>query len=316
MSWIEQFIPKKESFKNLDYKRIVKEYGLIALGTFIMAVGFVIFISPLKLAPGGVYGIAIILHHLFNFPIGLSGICLDLPLLIIGTLWLGPKFGAKTLFGIVTLSGFISILEFTYGYDPLIPISPDMPSVPDPSANFIIALCGGVLLGVGLGLIFKSRATSGGTDIIASIIAKYVKHIPIGTILMIVDSIIVLVALVAFNDWTVPLYSWLIIYVTGVVIDKVIAGYTAGKALLIISDKHEQIKDEILNKMHRGGTYLKAEGMYSGRDKKIIYTTLTSKEIPGLVTKVHHIDPEAFISIVDVAEALGEGFTPLEERAL
>ena len=100
MSWIEQFIPKKESFQNIDYKKLIKEYGLIALGTFIMAVGFVIFISPLKLAPGGVYGIAIILHHLFNFPIGLSGICLDLPLLVIGTLWLGPKFGAKTLFGI------------------------------------------------------------------------------------------------------------------------------------------------------------------------------------------------------------------------
>ena len=92
---------KKEK---LTPKQILQEYGLIVLGTFIMAIGYVVFVSPLKLAPGGVYGIAIILHHLFNFPIGLSGICLDLPLLLIGTLWLGPKFGLKTVVGIVSLS--------------------------------------------------------------------------------------------------------------------------------------------------------------------------------------------------------------------
>lgn len=304
---------KNINFKNLDYKRIAKEYGCIVLGTFIMAVGFVIFISPLKFAPGGVYGIAIILHHLFNFPIGLSGICLDLPLLLIGTLWLGPHFGFKTLFGIVTLSGFVSLLEFTYGYAPLIATAAD-PMVAEPSANFIFAVCGGVLLGIGLGFIFRSRATSGGTDIIASIIAKYVKHIPIGTLLMIVDSIIVLVALIAFEDWTVPLYSWLIIYVTGVVIDKFIAGFKSGKAVIVISDKHTEIREKILFEMHRGGTYLNGEGMYSGEAKKVIFSALSSKEIPILLNYIHKIDPDAFISIVDVTAAIGEGFTTIEEN--
>ncbi len=221
---------KKIDWKNIDWKKFFKDYGLIVLGTFIMSIGYVIFVSPLKLAPGGVYGIAIILHHVFNFPIGLSGICLDLPLLLIGTLWLGPKFGAKTLVGVITLPAFISMWEGIYGYAPLISL-PGQPMTPDPSANFIIALCGGVIIGIGLGLIFKTRATSGGSDIIAMIIGKYVKHIPLGTLLIIVDSTIVLAALAAFKDWTIPLYSWLIIYVTGIVMDKVIAGFHSSKAV-------------------------------------------------------------------------------------
>ena len=102
-------------------KELVKDYCMILLGTAIMAVGYVVFVSPLKLAPGGVYGIAIILHHLFNFPIGLSGLCLDLPLLLIGTLWLGPKFGAKTVASVLALPAFISVLEYFYGYEPLPP---------------------------------------------------------------------------------------------------------------------------------------------------------------------------------------------------
>ncbi len=172
MARIQEF---KEAFslkgKKINPKELIKESGLIVLGTFIMAIGLVVFISPLRLAPGGVYGIAIILHHLFEFPIGWSGIALDIPLLIIGTLWLGPKFGLKTVIGIVSLSLSITLLEHLYGYDPLIT---------DPSADFIMALFGGVFIGVGLGLIFKTRATSGGTDIIATIISKYFKHIPLG----------------------------------------------------------------------------------------------------------------------------------------
>ncbi len=298
--------------KQINWKKKLTEYSLILIGTFIMAVGFIVFISPLKLAPGGVYGIAIILHHLFNFPIGLSGICLDLPLLLIGTLWLGGKFGFKTLVGIVSLSGFNTLMEFLYGYDPLITLPGT--NIADPSATFILGLCGAVLLGIGLGFIFKSRATSGGTDIIAMIIGKYLKHIPIGTILICVDSVIVLGALAAFRDWTIPLYSWMIIYVTGIVIDKIIAGFTICKSVLIISDKHDEISDKLLNELHRGGTYLKGEGMYNHTDKKIIFTSITPKQLPILMDMVYDVDPEAFISVIDAAETIGRGFTPLQEK--
>lgn len=294
---------------------IAKNYLLILVGTFIMSIGFVVFISPLKLAPGGVYGIAIILHHVFNFPIGLSGICLDLPLLLIGTLWLGPKFGAKTLVGVISLPTFISFWEKIYGYAPLIAL-PNDPMTPDPSAVFILALFGGVIIGLGLGLIFKSRATSGGTDIIAMILGKYLKHIPLGTLLIIVDSTIVLAALATFKDWTIPLYSWLVIYVTGVVMDKVIAGFRSNKALLIISEKYEEIRQRILDEMGRGGTYLKGEGMYNHDEKKIIFTSISSKELPILIHYIHEIDANAFLTILDASETLGDGFNSLKEKAL
>lgn len=306
---------KNISLKNVNWKQTLQTYLLIVVGTFIMSIGFVVFISPLKLAPGGVYGIAIILHHLFNFPIGLSGICLDLPLLLIGTLWLGPKFGVKTLVGVITLPAFISLWEKIYGYAPLIAMA-DNPMVPDPSATFILALCGGVLVGLGLGLIFKTRATSGGTDIIAMIIGKYVKHIPLGTLLIIVDSTVVLAALAAFKDWTIPLYSWLIIYVTGIVMDKVIAGFSSNKAVLIISDQYEEIRQHIFDELDRGGTYLNGEGMYNHDEKKVIFTSISRKQLPVLIHFVHEIDPKAFISVLDASETLGDGFMSLKEKAL
>ena len=306
---------KKIDWKNIDWKEFFKTYALIVLGTFIMSIGYVVFVSPLKLAPGGVYGIAIILHHLFNFPIGLSGICLDIPLLVIGTLWLGPKFGAKTIVGGIKPPAFISLWEKIYGYEPLISL-PGQPMTPDPAANFIVALCGGVIIGIGLGLIFKTRATSGGSDIIAMIIAKYVKHIPLGTLLIIVDSTIVLAALVAFKDWTIPLYSWLIIYVTGIVMDRVIVGFHSNKVVLIVSDYYDEIRQHIFDELDRGGTFLNGEGMYNNDEKKIIFTSISRKQLPVLVHFVHEIDPKAFVSILDASETLGNGFTSLREKAL
>ncbi len=306
---------QKLNLKQINWKETIKTYLLIILGTFIMSIGFVVFISPLKLAPGGVYGIAIILHHVFNFPIGLSGVCLDLPLLLIGTLWLGPKFGVKTLVGVITLPAFISMWEKIYGYAPLIASASD-PMVADPSATFILALFGGVLIGLGLGLIFKTRATSGGTDIIAMIIGKYVKHIPLGTLLIIVDSTIVLAALAVFKDWTIPLYSWLVIYVTGLVMDKVIAGFSSNKAVLIISDQYEEIRQHIFDELDRGGTYLDGEGMYNHDEKKVIFTSISPKQLPILIHFVHEIDPKAFISVLDASETLGDGFMSLKEKAL
>lgn len=297
-------------------KELIKEYSSIIIGTFLMAVGLVVFISPLKLAPGGVYGIAIILHHIFDFPIGLSGIALDIPLLLLGTWILGPKFGVKTIVGIISLSGFITLLEFAYGYDPLIAIMENNVLIPDPAANFILSLFGGVFVGVGLGFVFKARATSGGTDIIAMVFKKYFKYIPMGTMIIIVDSIIVLVALAVFQDWSIPLYSWFVIYVVGFTVDKVISGISRRKAVIVVSDHHDKIKEFIINDLERGGTFLQGEGMYNQAEKKIIFTTMSSKELPSLLHHIHEADPKAFISILDASEVFGEGFNSLREKAL
>ena len=173
-----------------------------------------------------------------------------------------------------------------------------------------------MFIGIGLGVVFKTRATSGGTDIIAMIIGKYVKHIPIGTLLIIVDSCVVLLALAVFKDWTIPLYSWLIIYVSGYVVDKVIAGFKSGKVVLIISDHYNEIRDRIFSDLDRGGTFLHGEGMYNNAEKKIIFLSISRKELPQLIYFVHEIDPNAFLSILEASETLGYGFQSLREQAL
>ena len=279
-------------------------YILIIVGSFIMAVGYVIFISPLKLAPGGVYGIAIILHHNFSFPIGLSGICLDLPLLLIGTLVLGAKFGAKTLVGIISLSVSISIMEYLYKYEPLIS---------DPSTFFVQAVFGGVITGVGLGMIFKTKATSGGTDIIATILKRYT-NLSLGYSLIIVDSIVVLAALIVFNDWSIPLYSWIVIYVCSTIADKIAKGLNPTQTVLIISDKYEEILKKIIDDMGRGATLIQAQGAFSGSDKKIVFTNISIREVASIRRYIRHIDPMAFVTVIEANEVIGDGFKSIHEK--
>lgn len=279
-------------------------YILIITGSFIMAVGFVVFVSPLKLAPGGVYGVAIILHHHFNFPIGLSGICLDLPLLLLGTLILGAKFGAKTLIGIISLSASISLMEYLYKYEPLIS---------DPSTFFVQAVFGGVIIGIGLGLIFKTKATSGGTDIIATILKRYT-NLSIGYSLIIVDSVVVFAALIAFSDWSIPLYSWIVIYVASTIADKIAKGLNPTQTVLIISDKYEEILKKIIADMERGATLINAQGAFSGSDRKIIFTNISIREVATVRRYIRHIDPMAFVTVIEANEVIGYGFKSIHER--
>jgi len=138
----------------------------------------------------------------------------------------------------------------------------------------------------------------------------------LGTLLILIDSAVVLIALAAFKDWTIPLYSWLVIYVTGVVVDKVISGFRSAKAVIIISDHYMEIRDKIIQELDRGGTYLHGEGMYNNAEKKIIYTSISRKQLPQLIHFIHDIDSSAFISVLDSSETLGEGFTSLKEKVL
>ena len=274
-----------------------KVYSLILIGTFIMSAGFVLFISPYKLVPGGVYGIAIILHHSLGLPIGIIGLALDIPLTLIGIKALGPRFGIKTVVGFISTAAWISLLEFTYGYKPLVVNEPLLSSI-----------YGGALIGVGLGMVFKAKATSGGTDIIAMILAKYIK-LPVGQLLIIVDSVVVIGGLMAFGDWKIPLLSWLIIFLVGKIIDTIVEGTGYDKSVMIISEKHEVIRDKILIDLNRGGTFLNGSGMYNGVDKKIIMTVINRREVIILKDFISKVDPDAFVMVSDTNEIMGDGFT-------
>ncbi|WP_423127369.1 YitT family protein [Gaoshiqia sp. Z1-71] len=292
--------------------RWFKEYSFITIGAFILAVGFVFFISPHKIVPGGVYGIAIMVHYLtkgmFSFwpegiPIGLFGLILNIPLTIAGIKILGPRFGVKTVIGFVLSSVFMDLITY-------LRVDGEAPLVPDVLLSCVF---GGVLIGFGLGLIFKSRATSGGSDIIAMIIAKY-SGIQLGQLMIYVDSAIVLLSLVAFQDWQIPLYSWLVIYITGKAIDITIEGVDYNKALFIISDKHEDIKQKILVDLERGGTYFHGKGMFTDDEKQIIFTIVSRREMTILEQFISQIDPDAFITVMDTREILGEGFQSLKMK--
>jgi uncharacterized membrane-anchored protein YitT (DUF2179 family) len=277
-------------------------YSLITLGSIIMAAGYVFFIAPNKIVPGGVYGIGIVLHHLIGIPVGLTGLAFNIPLTIIGIRVLGPRFGVKTVVGFVLASIFIDGLTYIWG---------DVPLVPDDM--LLSSIFGGVLIGFGLGLIFKSRATSGGSTIIAMIMSKYTR-LPIGQTLMVVDSVIVLVGLVAFRDWTIPLYSWIVIFITGKVIDGVLQGVSYEKTLFIISEKYQEISEKILVDLNRGGTFLEGKGMYNQDDKKIIFVNVSRREVAILQDFINDIDPNAFVTVIDASEILGKGFKSLNEK--
>ncbi len=277
-------------------------YSLIIIGSFVLAVAFVLFITPYKIVPGGVYGISIVLHYLFNTPVGLVALCFDIPLTIIGIRFLGPRFGFKTVVGFSLTALFTDTLTFFWGFKPLVA-----------GDALLSSIFGGVLAGLGLGLIFKSRATSGGSDIVAMIIAKYTK-LPLGMLMIYVDSVIVLVGLVVFRDWKIPLYSWIVIFITGKVIDVVLQGVSYDKSIFIISDKHEEIRDKILNNLDRGGTYIDGHGMYNMAEKRIIFTVVSRRELALLEEYIHEIDPKAFLTVTDATEILGEGFASLQEK--
>ena len=284
----------KEKLFSRDWFKV---YSLILIGTFIMSAGFVLFISPYKLVPGGVYGIAIIFHHSLGLPIGIIGLVLDIPLTLIGIKVLGPRFGIKTIVGFVSTAAWISLLEFIYGYEPLVANEPLLSSI-----------YGGALIGIGLGMVFKAKATSGGTDIIAMILAKYIK-LPVGQLLIIVDSIVVIGGLMVFGDWKIPLLSWLVIFLVGKIIDIIVEGTGYDKSVMIISEKHETIRDKILIDLNRGGTFINGSGMYNGVEKKIIMTVINRREVIILKDFIRKVDPKAFVMVSDTNEIMGDGFS-------
>lgn len=291
-------------------------YGLTVLGSFILAAGFVFFINPYDIVPGGVYGIGIVVHHLTlgifpkglspdgGFPVGLFGLILNVPLTLIGIKILGPRFGMKTVVGFVLSSVFMDMLTLVIGNNDPLGLKNEV---------FMGCVFGGVMIGFGLGLIFKAKATSGGSDIIAMIIAKYTR-LPLGTLMIYVDSVIVLLGVIVFRDWRIPLYSWIVIFVTGKVIDVVLDGITYDKTLLIVSDHFELIREKIIVDMERGGTYIPGRGMFKGEEKTIIFTVVSRREVAILQEFIHQIDPRAFVTVMNAHEILGEGFKSLGEK--
>ncbi len=289
-------------------KKNIREYLLLVIGNFIFALGAVMLVEPYGFAPGGTYGLGIVFHHLWGVETEFAALCMDVPLLIIGFFILGNRFGIKTIVSTILLPLFMQLLHRVYGYASL--IEPDIVEMTGYQHQIIASIFGGVVYGFGLGLVYRSHATTGGSDIIAMILRKYT-HLSMGTSTIIVDGLITLSSVVAFGDWKLPMYSWIIIFVESRMIDFILEGPKRAKTLMIITSKSEEIRNFIINDMERGATLIPGKGLYSGEGRDIIYVVLGRREMIRLREIIAKTDPYAFINVIDSAEILGEGFQTL-----
>ena len=288
----------KEKFLSKDF---FITYAWLLGGCFVFALGAVMFAEPYGFAPGGTYGLSMVFHHLWGWETEIAALCMDVPLLLLGIYFLGGMFGVKTIICTFAIPAFMRLIHYLYGYDAL--LEPGITDRTLLNEQLLSAIFGGIVYGIGIGMIFKARATSGGSDIISMILNKYT-HISLGTLVIIVDCTITLSTVVAFGDWRLPMYSWIIVFIEGKVIDLVIDGAAVHKTLM---------KDVIIKDINRGATLLPAVGMYRGESRNMIYTILTRREMMILRHRIAEIDPEAFINVIDSKEILGRGFKPLKE---
>ena len=277
---------EKQSTKN-----IVVEYFFVIIGAAVVALGFNLFLFPNQIASGGVSGISTILHGLFGWNAGLVQYAFNIPLFIAGVLILGKSFGFKSLLGTLALPFFVILTEDWEAatMDPLLG-----------------AIFGGIVVGAGIGLVFKGKASTGGTDLLAQIITKYT-GLTLGTSVLLIDGVIAVSAAVVF-DLEKGLYAIIGLFVTTKTIDIIQMGFSQSKMVYIITTKQDEVRDAIYRDVNRGVTKLPAVGGYTGEERPVIMVVVYQTEFTKLKQVVKTVDPSAFVIVSDAYEVLGEGF--------
>ena len=280
-------------------RRIVLGYAGVLAGVVITAFGVSFCVIPARIAAGGVSGLATVIYHVAGFPAGVTMLLLNIPLFILSWRILGTMFGARTLFGTVTLSIFVDLFNRW-----AVPITEDLE---------LAAVYGGIISGIGLGIAFRFGGSTGGTDMAAQLVARFFPT-SVGQALLLVDGAVILLAGAVFG-WELAMYALIAVFVSMKTIDFVQEGQSYAKACLIISDHPEAIGEAIMEKLERGVTSLQGKGMYTKQGKEVLLVIVSRLEIASIKRIVAEIDPRAFVIIHDVHEVLGEGFRGLEEAA-
>ncbi len=295
------------------------DYLLITIGSAIMAIGIGVFLVDAKVVPGGVSGLSMAIHYLSSktIPVGVMIWLLNIPLYIWGVKELGKEFGVKTFYGF-TLSAFF--IDFFRGESPIIGGFPlhKSQTVSDLYQNdfMFLILLGATFLGVGLGLIFKFKGTTAGSDIVAAILNKRFGIKP-GMAIIIIDFFVILFAgfIIDIKNLAdqrpalvLTLYALFLLVVSGKIVDAIIDGFDYARSVHIISNKNKEISDAIINQLNRGATAIKSRGLYTGTEREVIVTVVTIKELVKLLKIIKDIDPFAFVTIHNVHEVMGEGF--------
>lgn len=319
----------KQAFSAHKLWKTIRSWLLIFLGCSIMGTAFVLFINPYNFVPGGVYGMAIVMHNIFpSIQVGTFGYMFDIPLMITAVLIFGGKFGARTVAAAAYTPGFMNLLttlvyptqEAIESLDPALLLGGNL----NLSNDLLVAgLLGSILIGVGLGIVVRQQATTGGTDIVAMLLNKYC-GIKFSNAVLYADGFVVLAGLLVIgfglfvgepdpSGWLLTIYSLLIIYASSRVLAYMLDGASYDKLLFIITNHHEELKKFILEDLERSATYIRARGMYTEAERDMIFLVISRKEVRQVQQKIKKIDPRAFVVVTDAYDTYGEGFKAFPE---
>lgn len=282
-------------------KEMVIDILFDVVASLILGIGIYSFIEPINIAPGGVSGLALIIKYVWDVPIGVMSVVINIPLLILSFRYLGKNFTFNSMRTVIISS---IILDFV--------VTPYFPQYT--GDRMLGAVYGGVLAGLSLGMIFSRGGTTGGTDIVSYLLELRFPHISIGEILMVIDCFIIALSVLVFRDMEAALFAVITLFCQTKVINAIVYGRDKGTVVYIISQKSEEITSGILHKMERGVTVLKGQGAYSKEEKDVLYCVLRMQEFPFLKKLVYQIDKEAFLVVSEATRVHGEGFQKLEEK--
>lgn len=274
----------------------------IIFGCALFSVGFAFFLEPNNVNAGGITGLAMIAVHLLGFgTVGLLTLLINLPLFVVSGIKIGKKFFAGSLVGLSFSSVLLDLLAL----------------LPHPQIEpLVAALYGGLICGVGLGVVFAAGASTGGSDIVVRLLKLKYENVPIGTISIIFDAVVVVLTGLVFWDISKALYSGVTIFVCGQVIDAVVYRFDYSKVALIITKEHEKIAQQIGLRLDRGATYLNGQGSYSQKEMKIVLSVVKKQQVAELKRLVMEIDPDAFVVVQEAHQVLGEGFSRYSRDSL
>lgn len=272
------------------------------VGSAIFALGFSFFLEPNEINTGGISGLAQILVHFFGIgTVGTASIVLNLPLFLAGGVRIGRRFFAGSLLGMVLSSFLIDAFS----------------AVPFPPQDTLVsAIYGGLLCGLGLGIVFASGTSTGGSDILVRLLKLHYRNVPIGMISMCFDLAVVMLTGLVFRDVSKALYSGIVVFLSGQVMDLVVYRFDYSKVALIISNKPEEIAKEIATRLDRGATFLEGQGAYSGQDKRVVLAVVKKRQLAELKELIMELDENAFVIVQEAHQVLGDGFSHYSRNAL
>ena len=302
----------------INLYREIKQYLGITFGALLLAISYSWFLVPYKIAPGGVGGIAEIVYHLFHIPIGITMICFNIPLFFLGYIMLGKTFGIRSIYGMFSSSVLTDIVSFPtlhkigiikdLGKFTFIDGGHQIYAILSPSDIYLSAVAGSVILGLGLGIIFRFRGSTGGTDIPVAII-KQKLGISIGTGYWFVETLIIFSVGVFFHDVKLILWGYINLFISSKITDIASEGLPYVKGVYIITDFPNDVRNEIYTTLERGVTFIKSEGGYTGEKRDMIFVILNRRQVSILRDIMLDLDPKAFMIVTDVYDVMGYGFT-------